>query len=71
MNNENSYYPLAVGNKWIYDFGGQEMITTIESCNDVGEFTTVTSLNPVKSIMKKINGEYFSDSLKAGKCLCF
>ncbi len=67
MNNENTYYPLAVGNKWTYDFGGQEMITTIESCNDAGEFTTVTSLNPVKSIMKKSNGEYFSDALQPGQ----
>jgi hypothetical protein len=63
MNNETAYYPLAIGNTWIHNFGGDKMITIIESCNDAGEFTVSNSLNPVKGIMKKINGEYFTDGM--------
>ncbi len=61
--NENAYYPLAVGNTWTYDFGGQQMVSTIESGND-GEFTTLNSLNPATSKLKKVNGDYFSDGLE-------
>jgi hypothetical protein len=63
MNNENAYYPLAVGNSWTYDYLGQDMITTIESVNEAGEYVTNNSLNPQKSLMKKINGEYFAEAV--------
>ncbi|MBA3679634.1 MAG: SMI1/KNR4 family protein [Bacteroidetes bacterium] len=65
FSNENAYHPLAIGNTWTYDFAGQQMINTIESC-DNGVFIVSNSLNPVKGNMKKVNGEYFSDSYEKG-----
>ena len=65
LDNENAYYPLTIGNTWTHDFGGQEMVTTIESFTE-GAFTTSNSLNPVSGAMKKVNGEYFCDSMEKG-----
>lgn len=66
LDNENAYYPLAVGNTWTHDFGGQLMIANIESCDNEGVFSVTNSLNPLKGSMKKVNGEYFSDSHENG-----
>ncbi len=66
LNNETAYYPLAVGNAWTHNFGGQQMITNIDSCNNGGVFSVTNSLNPLKGSMKKVNGEYFSDSHENG-----
>lgn len=63
--NEQAYYPLAVGNTWTYDYNGQQMVTGIESCKN-GEYTTSNSLNPASGKMKKKNGEYFNDGLEKG-----
>lgn len=63
IDNEHAYYPLAVGNTWIYDFGGQQMVNRIESFNGE-EFISSNSLNPVAGRMKKVNGNYFSDGLE-------
>ena len=66
LDNENAYYPLAVGNTWTHDFTGQSMITTIISLENDGTFLTSNSLNPINGTMKKVNGEYFSDSHEKG-----
>lgn len=66
LNNENAYFPLAVGNTWKYNYSGTEMITTIEDCDEHGVFILSNSLSPLKSCMKKVNGEYLSDSYEAG-----
>lgn len=63
VDNENAYYPLAEGNTWIYDFGGQQMVNKIES-SEAGVFTTSNSLNPGAGKLKKVNGDYFSDGLE-------
>lgn len=63
MNHENDFYPLAVGNSWTHDFLGQDMITTIESVNEAGEYIVSNSLNPQKALLKKVNGEYFGEAL--------
>lgn len=65
LDNENSYYPLAVGNAWTYDYGGQPMVSTILSC-DGGEYITSNSLNPVDGRMKKTGGNYYSDGFEKG-----
>ncbi len=66
LDNENAYYPLALGNTWTHNFGGQHMITNIDSCDNGGVFSVTNSLNPLKGSMKKVNGEYFSDSHESG-----
>jgi hypothetical protein len=66
LNNENAYYPLAIGNTWTHNFGGQQMITSIDSYDNEGVFSVTNSLNPLKGSMKKVNGEYFSDSHENG-----
>jgi hypothetical protein len=63
LNNENAYYPLAVGNVWTYDYAGQHMVNTIESLSGE-EFITINSLNPVAGKLKKVNGDYFSDGFE-------
>jgi len=63
--NKETYYPLAVGNTWTYDYGGQQMVNTIVGY-DNGEYTTSNSLNPVGGKLKKINGDYFNDGLEKG-----
>jgi hypothetical protein len=72
LNNENAYYPLAVGNTWTYKFyNGENMITTIDSMDKEGQFLTSSSLTPLIGTIKKINGEYFCDSYEKGKMQLF
>jgi hypothetical protein len=67
LNNENAYYPLAVGNTWTYKhYSGEKMVTTINSMDNDGTFLMSNSLNPINTGTKKINGEYFSDGLEKG-----
>ncbi len=65
LDNENAYYPLAVGNAWTYDYAGQHMVSAIESLSGE-EFITSNSLNPVAGKLKKVNGEYFNDGFEKG-----
>lgn len=67
LDNENAYYPLAVGNTWTYKhYSGEKMVTTIISVDNDGIFLMSNSLNPINTGTKKINGEYFSDGLEKG-----
>lgn len=67
LDNENAYYPLAVGNTWTYKhYSGEKMVTTINSMDNDGVFLMSNSLNPINTGTKKINGEYFSDGLEKG-----
>lgn len=66
MNNNEAYYPLQINNTWTHNFNGDAMITTISSCDDEGIFSITNSLNPILTNIKKIDGEYFSDSHEKG-----
>ncbi len=72
LDNENAYYPLAVGNTWTYKFyTGENMITAIDSIDKEGQFLTSSSLTPLIGTIKKINGDYFIDSYEKGKMQLF
>ncbi len=67
LDNENAYYPLAVGNTWTYKhYSGEEMVTTVDSMDNDGVFLMSNSLNPINTGTKKVNGDYFSDGLEKG-----
>lgn len=66
MENNQAYYPLKINNSWTYNFNGENMINTITSCDEEGIFSITNSLNPVVANMKKVDGEYFSDSHEKG-----
>jgi hypothetical protein len=66
VENENAYYPLAVGNAWTYNLSGQNMVSTVENVDSDGAFIMSSSLNSAKSSVKKLNGEYFGDGYEKG-----
>ena len=67
MNNDDVYYPIAIGNTWTYNDGmGGQFTNSIIKETAPGEFLVNNSLKPDEHLlMKKEGGVYYADVLYA------
>jgi len=63
------YYPLAVGNTWTYKMKNGQSYTSAVTGRDGDAFIVSTTLANTASHIKKVGGEYVSDSPEPGKTM--